>query len=206
MLRAALPLALLVAAFPSLAADAPAAPAAAVPEPGIFETPPAAASRDDATLWRRAKEIDVLVPVERGVSTRLQAQVNGSQWKERLAEGVRRGTVSERRAAALEAKLLDEWKEVAAILSAQWPVDPTRVCGYPWLHFDNILQANDSPFRAGELPQARARLEDCVEKATHAHAALLHANDELRKAYEAIDREAPALPPVGAAPEATAAK
>jgi hypothetical protein len=213
MLRAALPLALLVA-LRAAAADAPAAPPPAAPaappaeaaEPGTFEDPPAQASREDAALWRNAKELDVALPVERGVSTRLQAQVNGSRWEERLAAAVRRGTLSEKRATELRTELQDEWRELAAVLTARWPVDPTRVCGYPWLDFDNTLRSNESPFRTRELPQARARLEDCVEKATRVYAALLHANDGFRRAFERIDREAPALPPVGSAPEASAAK
>jgi hypothetical protein len=201
MLRAALSLALLVAALRTAAAEAP---AAAPPDPGTFESPPAAATREDAALWRRAADVNVDVPVQRSVSTRLQAEVNGSLWRERLAEGVRRGRLSGARAAELERRLVDGWNALALILSAGWPVDPTRVCGYPWLDFDSTLQTEDPAFRSEELPQARARLQQCVEKATAALASLRHANHEYREAFQAIVRETPEVPPIGAAPAAAA--
>jgi hypothetical protein len=198
-LGAAVPLALLLATAPAPEAGAP---AAEPPEAGTFQTPPAAASKEDAALWQRAKDLGVRLPVERSVSTRLQAQANGNRWQERLAEGVRRGALADPRAAELKQALLGRWNELALVLSGRWPVDPTRVCGYPWLDFDSTLQADPSPSRTRDLPEARARLEECVEKASGALARLEHVNRAFREAVEAIDREAPAAPPADPAPGA----
>lgn len=184
-----------------LPAAAPARAADPAPEAGRFEAPPPGASKEDQALWWKAKEINVDLPVERSVSTRLQAEVNGSGWQQRLADGVRSGALTEKRAGELQQKLLDEWRELALILSVQWPVDPTRVCGYPWLDLDNLMLQEDSPFKRDQLPQARGKLRDCVEKATQVHATLARANAEYHKAFEAIDR---AAPPLAAAAQAKA--
>jgi hypothetical protein len=190
-----------------LAATPPAAPApTASPEVESYgmQVPPAGTTGEDLALWKKARDVNVRIPIERSFATRLVARANGSRWDQRIAEGVRRGTVNELRAAELRKQLLGQWDVVSFVLGAGWKVDPTRVCGYPLMDFDSALRVDDSARRATLLPEAKSRLGECVATATKILGELERANAGFLAALETIEKETPELPAAAPAPSAAA--
>lgn len=198
-------------AAPAVPADAAPqddeAPAAAELPPGTrngvlrnLQVPPPG-SPADVALWRRANENDLNLMAARGEATRLQAAAATSGYGRRLDDAVAGGLLPAARAAALKARLEEEWTEVIRIATARWRIDPTRVCRYPFLAYDNLMEMADGPTKGPRLAEARGRLLDCT---THAEAILKQlsrANASLRKALAEIDRAAgPAATVAAAAP------
>jgi hypothetical protein len=203
-MKTSLTLTLLASLLPLAASATP--PSSPEAESYGMQGPPAGVAGDDLVLWKKARDVDVRLPIERSVSTRLMARANGSRWDERIAEGSRRGSLDEARAAELRRRLLEQWDVVTIVLTAGWKVDPTRVCGYPLLDFDSALRVDEQARRARLLPEAKGRLSECVETATRILAELERANGGLLAALEAVEKETPALPPAAAAtPKAASA-
>lgn len=163
-----------------------------VPPPGV----PA-----DVALWNRANDNDLRLWAARGEATRLQAAAAGSGYAIRLEGAVARGALAPDRAAAVRAKLEEEWNEVARILTARWRIDPTRACRYPFLAFDNLMEMADGPAKASRLAEARGRLLECTAQAEAILKQLARANGSLREAIAELDRAAgPAQPAAAATP------
>lgn len=197
------------AAPPVEAGVAPGADAAvddAAPPPGTrngvlrnLQSPPPGAP-EDVALWQRANDNDLRLMAARGEATRLQATAATSGYARRLDAAVARGAIPAPRAAALRAKLEEEWTELTRVVTARWRIDPTRVCRYPFLAFDNVMEMAEGPSRAPRLAEARGRLLDCTTHAESILKQLTHANASLRDALAAVDRAAGPAAPVAAAP------
>jgi hypothetical protein len=161
-----------------------------------FDAPPPGASRADRALWQAAYDVNNRIVIERAAATRLHATLAAGRYEDRLEELSRRDADGARRARPLEEELAAAWSESAELLTRQWPVDPTRACRYPLLHFESALAAKDVPARA--LHGLHEELEECVEKARLPLAALTRSNARLRSVVAQLDRELPLLLPPAA--------
>lgn len=160
---------------PAPAAPAPAAPAQAAPAPGAPEAgapdaddrPPPGAPEDQA-LWRAGRKASVDVVVVRAEAGRLQSTVRAHKLLERLEAAERAERAAGRdheRLEELGEALLEAWKRNYEVFGRQWPVDPTRGCGYPLLELESTMPLADDPARAGDLRGARGALRECVSRA-----------------------------------------
>jgi hypothetical protein len=116
-------------------------------------------------LWRAGNATLVSITVERSRAGLLHARLRANKVPERLEEAAARASPREKEALlALRTRLLDAWQADYQLMARQWPVDPTRACGYPTMAFESALRANPGTDR-GELAQARGALAECVAKA-----------------------------------------
>ena len=172
MIRPAIALFVILAALapPSEAAASggepvqkPAPPAAEAAAPDDLPPPPGSAA--DVALWRSGNATLVAITAERSRAGLLQARLRSNKVLERLEEAAARAGPREKESLlALRTRLVDAWQADYQLMARQWPVDPTRGCGYPTMAFESALRANPGTDR-GELAQARGALSECVAKA-----------------------------------------
>lgn len=188
----------------------PATPAAAelVPEapPGAnigftsdYDDPPKA-SPAELQLWRDGIEVTRTVIVERRASFNLRARIKSADLAGRIA-AARKAAGHERAEALelLERRLHKAFADDVDVYQRQWPVDPTRVCGYPHLLYDSALRLPPGQNRQAEVANAAPDLKTCVQTARAANAAMTGATRRLAAvAKEAEQALAPATPAQGA--------
>lgn len=184
-------LALAIAAAPfATPADAPGrAGAEAAAEDGALagqdlDHPPPG-SPADAALWRAGHEVTQAIHIERARATRLQAVLVSLRYGERIQALGERGGEARERAVALRRRLGDAHGVQHAILTARWPVDTYRVCGYPAMEFGSMLAYGRSG--PADLAKHRAMLVGCVEQAEASLGAMREGNDGLEEAMKAAD-------------------
>ncbi|HEU4384549.1 MAG TPA: hypothetical protein VFR85_13765, partial [Anaeromyxobacteraceae bacterium] len=119
------------------------------------------------------------ITIERWRAGRLQMGLKTGRQLERLAAMGGRDPASAERAKELGKQLQASWTNNYAILTSQWPVDPTRGCGYPALQFRSALYGSDAARDKAILLEARAGVESCLAKAQPALRAMKASNDEL---------------------------
>ncbi len=151
---------------------------------GGAPTPPPC-SPQDLALWKKGAAATTRVWQERALARRLQARPKAEQLVERLQvlEAASPHEQAEK-LQKLRAELQSAFDQNVALYTRQWPVDPTRVCGYAHLYFDASLRLPEGPSRRAELGAARADLQGCVDRAEVPVKALAHANHELQEVLE----------------------
>lgn len=180
-------LALLFAATPRAApageAGRPPAPPPSIPNhsaaaaaAGEHPLPPGAPA--DQALWKAAIDAGNDITVERARATRLQFRLKGERYAERLDALAGRPDPAGR-AQDLRRRVEAAWRENHTILTARWPVDPTRACGYYALTFYAALTAAGTPADQAVLAQARVDLRACMDKAAPALRAMRESTDRL---------------------------
>lgn len=195
---AALLASLALAASPAPAPSADPEPPAPAP-PGEGEEPAQAppGSAEDQALWRAGQA----VAPEIG---RARVKANKLQWDARQARTLERlealASAEQDPASRKAADLLPRYRAALAFnhhtLTRQWPVDPTRGCGYPVMAFESALYSGDHRRRASQLSLTREDLQDCVSRAQPALKVMVESNRDLEK----LTAEAQAiLPPPGVA-------
>lgn len=146
---------------------------------------PPPCSPQDLALWKKGADATTRVWQERATARRLQARPRAEQLMERL-QVLEAASAHERaeKVRKVRTELRSAFEENVALYTRQWPVDPTRVCGYAHLYFDASLRLPEGPSRKAELGAARADLQGCVERAEVPVKALAHANHELEEALQ----------------------
>lgn len=188
-MSSALTLALLVVTASGAASGSSSARDGALPataDPGSADVPPG--SPADRALWRRGYDLDNEIPIERSIASRLQLQAVNLRLVEALAADAKRPGADPSAAERLEnfeRRLRAALRESVDLLRAQWPVDPTRVCGYAVLNFESVMRSDENPRKAAQLAETGATLRECVAKGEAPLAMLRKANDELRSAIAA---------------------
>jgi hypothetical protein len=188
-MSSALTLALLVVTASGAAAGSSSARDGALPataDPGSADVPPG--SPADRALWRRGYDLDNEIPIERSIASRLQLQAVNLRLVEALAAGAKRSGAdpsAAERLANVERRLRAALRESVDLLRAQWPVDPTRVCGYAVLNFESVMRSDENPRKAAQLAETGAALRECVARGEAPLAVLRKANEELRSAIAA---------------------
>lgn len=182
------------AARPAAADPAPPSPlhadgTAGAPERDYDAPPPGSAA--DQALWQRAYDVDNQLPAARAASTRLQTRAKGYGVETRLRALAEAGSPD---AAPLLARLLDRWRANVQVLTAAWPVDPTRVCRYDLLTLEGVMFAG-SGSGAGQLDAARDALRGCLARADVVLARMTRANAELESAIDEAEKALAAGPP-----------
>jgi len=183
----------LAAASTPPAADPAAAEVAPAP-PGQGEEPVQVppGSDEDQALWKAGQAVAPDIG-------RVRIQANKLQWEARQARTLERLEALARLetdpASKRAADLLPRYRTALAhnhqTLTRQWPVDPTRGCGYPAMNFESILYSSDHRRRASQLTLAREDLQDCVSRAGPAIQVMTDSN----RALEQLTAEAAALLP-----------
>jgi hypothetical protein len=125
------------------------------------------------------------VRIERARATRLQTVLLSLRYTDRSKELAARGGDDGARGAALQGRLSDAHTAQFSVLSARWPVDTYRVCGYPAAEFGSMLM--DGMSTPADLARHRAMLVGCVEQAGASVKALKAGNDGLEAAMKAVD-------------------
>jgi hypothetical protein len=186
-------LALLVAAAtPTSPSATPATAVPATADPDAVTVPAGAPA--DVALWRRTYDLNNEIPIERSISTRLQLEVKNGRLLEGLAALRKRPGVdhdTHERAEHAEERLVRALREDVQVLTAQWPVDPTRVCAYDLLNFESVLRSDENPRKAAQLAQTREPVQECAGKAELALSTLRGANDRLREAITVAEQALP---------------
>jgi len=165
------------------------------------QVPPGTA--EDQALWKAGREIASRISLARIKANKMQWQARQARMLERLETLSRQGGAPN---AARAAALLERYRPAIlhnyTTLTRQWPVDPTRGCGYAALNFEGMLYSSDHPRRANQLAMTREDLQDCVSRAEPAIRVMAASNEQL----ETLTAEAIAiLPPLPvAAPKAPA--
>jgi hypothetical protein len=184
-------LAITIAAAPvaGLAAgDAPASsPPPAVDPAAIGQdiTSPPPGSPADQALWRSGHEVTLAVQIERARATRLQTVLVSLRYPDRLGALAARDGEAGAKGAALQRRLGEAHATQFQVLSARWPVDTYRVCGYPTMEFGSmLLYGKSSP---DELAKHRAMLVGCVDQARASLALMKEGNDGLEAAMKEVD-------------------
>lgn len=201
---------------------APATPAAATDEgpdalgAGQITSPPPGAP-EDVALWRSGIELSDRIGTERIAANKMQWHAITARLATRL-EAIAASESDPGAARAVE--LLARFRPVLAFnletLARRWPVDPTRACRYPVMHFEGILQSPESKRRATQLLVTREELQDCVDRAGPALKVLVASNADLKAAIAEVEAflpkakpvrplPPPVIPPKPAAPPARAA-
>jgi hypothetical protein len=134
--------------------------------------------------------------IERTRANRMQWQVKQGRYDDRLAAARATGD------AALAKRAADVWSRLApararnyAILTSQWPVDPTRGCRYEVLLLEGAMAEVGKP---RQLAAARDDVQACVEKVRGAVETMIASNEELQRAIAEADRAVPASAPASA--------
>ncbi|MBI5070727.1 MAG: hypothetical protein HZB56_21095 [Deltaproteobacteria bacterium] len=188
----------LAALLASLALAAGATPADPAP-PGEGEDPVQVppGSAEDQALWRAGQAVAPDIGRARLRANKLQWEARQARTLERL-EALARAEADP--AAKKAADLLPRYRAALAFnhqtLTRQWPVDPTRGCGYSVMAFESVLYSSDHRRRTSQLTAAREDLQDCVTRAAPAVKVMAESNRDL----EALTAEVQAvLPPMGVA-------
>jgi len=187
-----------LAATPSLGAE-PAAPAGEGEAPE--QLPPG--SPEDQALWKAGQAVAPGIGRERVKANKLQWEARQARTLERLEALARQEGDP---AAGKATELLPRYRAALAsnhtTLTRQWPVDPTRGCGYAVMGFESILYSSDHRRRASQLSQAREDLQDCVARALPAIQVMADSNRDLQKVTAEVGA---VLPPAPVARPRTAA-
>lgn len=174
----------LAALLLSLAAQVP--PSEAVTRGGDVSPPPGSAA--DLALWREGRAVTDAIVVERARAGKLQVGVDATQLLGRLEAAAAKAEPDDVKALLkVRQRLLEAWQFDYDVMSRQWPVDPTRGCGYPVLVFDSALRAPPGA-DLEVLATARGELRGCVDKARRAVKAAADANDALAAARAEAER------------------
>lgn len=201
---ALLALALNAAAAEPTPQAAPASPAAPAPVDdgpdalgaGQLTSPPPG-SPEDVALWRTGIELSDTIVTERLAANKMQWQAITSRLTSRLEALA--GKESDP-AAAKAVELLARFRPILAFnletLARRWPVDPTRGCRYPVMHFEGILQSPESKRRVTQLLVTREELQDCVDRARPALKVLMASNADLKAAIAEVEAFLPKVAPV----------
>jgi hypothetical protein len=174
------------------------------PETGVeaaaeADQAPPAGSASDQALWRAGRAANESIAISRARAGTLQTRVRSNRLLERLEESAEQaGPRTARSLSELRERLLRAWRVDYEVLIRQWPVDPTRGCGYALLGFDSALRAPvGTEDDALALTVARGQLRECVNKATAAVTAMASANQALeapmKEAEQALARRPGAL-------------
>jgi hypothetical protein len=148
--------------------------------PSGDEGPPPGSAADVA-LWRAGRAVNEAIWVERSRSARLQLTVTTNRLLERLeAAATKAGPKDGPALQAARQRLLKACQGNYELFVRQWPVDPTRGCGYPLLTFDSALRS--PPGDGGELGSARGELRQCIDRARPAVKAITESNQVLEAA------------------------
>lgn len=209
-----------LAAAPALADDGPAkAPAAAVapapaaapvaadePDPGGAweEQKPPPGSPEDVALWRAGIDVSKAINLARLQANKMQWEHRQRKYDERLVALAKEEGKPEANKAA---DLLPRYNAAVAhnylTMTRQWPVDPTRGCRYPAMHFEGVLQSGEHKKKATQLLVTREELQDCLDRARPALQVMGDSNKELAALMaeaDAILPPAPVAKPAAARP------
>jgi hypothetical protein len=204
--------AVVIAVGLSVAPGAPGAapPAAAEPTtsrsdgsmlPGqSLDSPPPPGSPEDQALWRAGLEVTNEVQIERSRATRLQLVLANLRYVDRLRALQARGGEPGERAKEVEKRVNDAHAAQFGVLTARWPVDIFRVCGYPAMEFGSSLSSGRTD--PVELARERTLLTGCIEQTRAALKLMKGANDALEAAMngaEALVSKAEAKSPASSA-------
>jgi hypothetical protein len=145
-----------------------------------LEAPPPPGSPEDQALWRAGLEVTNEVQIERGRATRLQLVLANLRYVDRLRTLAARGGEAGERARAIEKRVNEAHAAQFSVLTARWPVDTFRVCGYPAMEFGSMLSYGKTD--PADLARHRAMLVGCVEQTRAALGLMKRGNDALEAA------------------------
>jgi hypothetical protein len=146
---------------------------------------PPMAKPEDRALWTQGNEVTSAIQVERGRASRLQLVLLNLRYADRLRALAARGGEDVERADPAARRLLAAHGAQLVTLTARWPVDTYRGCGYPALEFGSLAAFDRAA--APDLDLHRSLLRTCVDAAGKAVATLREANDDLEAAMRQAD-------------------
>jgi hypothetical protein len=162
------------------------------------EAPPGAPQ--DRAAWKEAMDVSNRIFIERTRSNAMQWALKKGGYDARFAAAQASANAADAKRAA------DAWASLAAararnyaILTAQWPVDPTRGCRYEVLLLEGAMSDAGKP---RQLAAAREDVLECAKKARLALGTMVASNEELERAVADADRAVP--PPARPAAAASA--
>lgn len=177
-------------------AEAPAADAPAMR--GFGQEMPAGAPEDQA-LIREGIQLGVDWPSARARSAALQWQCRHERLDEQLAEAEKGADETRaRNATEVRRRLSLAWEKAYAMITVRWPVDPTRVCGYPAMGMQSAMLLPAGTEKDLQLTRERANLLTCVERAREALSATRLSIEELEKVSADAQRLLSQALPTGA--------
>jgi hypothetical protein len=175
-------------AAPPAAAEPATSPPSGAALPGVsLDSPAPPGSPEDQALWRAGLEVTNEVQIERSRATRLQLVLANVRYVDRLRELQARGGEMGERAKEVEKRVNDAHAAQFGVLTARWPVDTFRVCGFPAMEFGSMLSYGKTD--PTDLAKHRTMLVGCVEQTQAALKLMKQGNDAL----EAAMREAETL-------------
>jgi len=130
-----------------------------------YEDPPKG-SEAELQLWKDGIAATQRIVEVRRESYGMRAKGRGADLGGRLSK--LQGSADHERAEELEklGRRLDKaWAENVDLYKRQWPVDPTRGCGYAHLLYDNALRLAPGNSRQAEVSNATPELKSCVDRA-----------------------------------------
>lgn len=130
-----------------------------------YDDPPKG-SAAELQLWKDGVEVTRRILEVRRASFNTRARAKGADLGGRLS--ALKGSAGHERAEHLEhlARRLERaWAADVDVYKRQWPVDPTRGCGYPHLLYDSALRLAPGPSRQAEVSNATPDLQTCVQRA-----------------------------------------
>jgi hypothetical protein len=167
------------------------APPAAEPAPGsdgeIGAQPLPPGTPADVALWKSAVATSNQITIERARASRVQVRLKTGRYPERLSAMGTRDPDSAGRARDLRRRLDAAWTQNYAFLTARWPVDPTRGCGYPALQLYSALHGGETPQDKAMRLEARADVETCLRKARPAVETMKKSTDDLEAVAAEVD-------------------
>jgi hypothetical protein len=149
-----------------------------------LDSPPPPGSPEDQALWRAGLEVTNEVQIERSRATRLQLVLANLRYVDRLRTLQARGGETGERAKEVEKRVNDAHAAQFGVLTARWPVDTFRVCGYPAMEFGSSLSGRTDPV---ELARERTLLTGCIEQTRAALKLMKGANDALETAMKGAE-------------------
>ena len=153
-----------------------------------YEDPPKG-SPEELKLWKEGIDVTRAVIVERRASFNLRARIKATDLAGQLAKA--RAAADHERAETLERlerRLHKAFVEDVDVYQRQWPVDPTRVCGYPHLLYDSAMRLAPGQNRQAEVANAAPDLKTCVQTARAATAKMTGATRRLAEVVEEAER------------------
>lgn len=182
-----------------------------------LQTPPPGSPEDQA-LWKRGNAAGITATYERWRTLDLRVKLRQHAILTRLDEMAKKASADKQKSLTdLAARIRAAESFAGNLRDARWPVDTTRVCGYPVLHFGSAMGSANTPKLQANLAVLRIKLQECCDKAEGASGELKRANDTLdmlmKQAMEILDaagpwrqpRSAKMAPAAGSAPAASPA-
>ncbi|HEY6100828.1 MAG TPA: hypothetical protein VIW03_15430, partial [Anaeromyxobacter sp.] len=151
---------------------------------GAAPAPPPGTS-EDQSLWKAGLEITNAIQIERARATRLQMVLANLRYADRLRILAGRDGEDGERAGRLEKRLHGAHAVQFSTLTARWPIDTYRGCGYPTMEFGSMLSHGKA--ERDDLDRHRALLRGCVEQAREAVKLMKESNDGLASAMMDAD-------------------